>query len=262
MRRFGRKGRRRSQVRWLPDKSAFSQLHAHTVDMAQSNSWEWNGFEELGWQANEAADVPTQLQTNVPTGGVPLNRWREASSVNTLILDHIKGKVSWCLDAQGPGELSDMSGRVQLVLRFGIYIAERAVIDLASQYAGTIPSGATGGGLTWGYDSNMLDPGSAMPGTLFGSELPDGFRILWRRNFYITALMNEGVVVSTPESAEDCCPPGPYVDIKPKRILRPNEGLCFGWAHNVIPGEGCTGGFRVMYAQDLRTAAHNTARRR
>lgn len=235
--------KRKSTVRWLPDLSAFSQLKSH--------DWTSAGgiFETSIPLMAEAGGFSTSLDSSSPT----INTARYSPGLESLIIDHIKGKVAWTIlgDAQGEsGPLPDATG-------IWMYL-----IGMAITFEGTAsePGTDTPAELSAGTTTiHSIDPGAVIPWINFGSQTPDGVRCVWRRHWML------GVDWSAGEAAinlETMSPPAGYIDIKPKRLLRPSEQLllrCRATAFGTVAAEGNS---RIFFGHDLRTAAHNTARRR
>lgn len=199
--------------------------------------------------ANDSGGVPQALQTNLQNTA--------RMDGDALIIDHISGKVSWDIEGNG-GDTADAAGNWLFALRYAIVIS-----SLGTQPGGgglSSPFFPTVDGVA--YNEEMVNPGANVPAMLQGSFGPEGFRVLWRRSWQImvnfaTGFGRDGIV-----SSEEACPPGGYVDIKPKRILRGNESLMLVWYHQAIGLTGAENSARVWTGHDLRIAGHNTLRRR
>lgn len=240
MRRF--KKRRRSTVRWMPDQSAFSQFVFK--GLSNPNTEGSTTFTDIPLVPEGS---PTAL---APGGSGPLGLSR--IQPESLIVDHITGKVCWSIVNNDNGESAvDAGGTWLYQIRTAIIIAGAA----------TDSSGNPDleGQLGTGNPIINLSPGANIPTNNQGSFVPDGVRFLWRRNWFLAIDWSEaGASINN----EETCPPGPYLDIKPKRLLRPNELLRFAMQVTSVGGTGADGTSGVYIAPDLRWAAHNTTRRR
>lgn len=236
--------RRRRTVRWLPDQSAFSAFAATLI----------NTPNHVG-----ATSSTNLLYTDggVPYAFAPGNQFRsEGLNPENLILDHIKGKLSWNIESNNGAEgAADASGIWRYVIRAAIVIQGK-VVEPGTTTAVDI-QGAGGASV------NELDPGATVPISNMGSFVPDGTRILWRRNWLLSVDWEAGAqATGTLVSNEDATPPGPYLDIKPRRLLKSSEVLHGLFQVTSIAGPGAGGTSAVMYGWDVRVAAHNTSRRR
>lgn len=244
-----RRKRFKRQVRWLPDNSWNLNLQGQPIQAP------WAAVHGSMDLLDIAGGMPTQfLQPG--TTGWPNNFLRERDSA--LIIDHIQGKIHWGWEgASGLEGSTDADGTFVLSVRCAIWIAAvNPTIDGSSVGGIQVQTGEI---LS---DETILNPGASNAPMQAGSFAVEGFRCLWRRTF-VTVNEFKADVADGWVGSEDCCPPGPYVDIKPRRILKGNEVLKFGWWVNVAPGVAADGSLRFWMAQpDIRVAAHNTYRRR
>lgn len=245
-----RRKRRKALVRWLPDNSCFSEV----TGLA------------LSGPTQEAATAKRLIQG---TGGAPTALLAGAAGgpaarmmTDNVILDHIKGKLSWNLEGNNGVEGSqDADGMWLYVIRCGIWIAPKD-FDESDSSAHDVGINVSGGFRSFSDAGTVLNPGADGSSMLEGSFGPDGLRVLWRRAWFISAVWNQDVDGTIMQSNEDLCPPGPYLDIKPKRLLRSADELYVGCHVQALPGVGASGTSRLWWGHDLRVAAHNTARRR
>lgn len=238
--------RRKSTVRWLPDKSFFDVLTG--IPLSNANTASPTSTQLILFGIAEGDPAPAALSQAVRG----LNR----TEVDALIVDHIKGKVSWSIESNDGGpESADAAGIWRYVIRAAIAILPTA----------TTGATGTGGDLVQSGGSSIHDinPGATVPWVNQGSFGPDGVRCLWRRSWFLSVDWEAGAqATGTLVSNEDACPPGPYLDIKPRRILKANDELNLLFQVTSIAGPGASGSSRVFYGHDLRVAAHNTKRRR
>lgn len=233
---------RKARVRWLADSSWRSISTGQRITGAGSQ------FGTIPLMSTATEPVPTAL--------VPGNTSR--SDVDSLILDHISGKVDWNIRGNGgnTGDV-DAGGDWMFHIRMAIIIAPTAT---SSGLVGQTPILDGEGAVS---PAEFLNPGGTIPWFLQGSWGPEGWRVLWRRSW--TTLINfaSGVGRDGVASCEESSPPAGYVDIKPNRILKANDNLLLAWYTTAIPftdsGEGTCA---IWYTQDLRVAAHGTQRRR
>lgn len=260
MRRFGRRARRRSTVRWLTDESGFAQVTGLPLTgPLDSNGTEMDLIPEF--------TQPGSLAQQGAAGALHSNFSREEDE--SLIIDHIKGKVGWTLEGNdGVGGAVDAGGRWIHLIRAAIAIVPRTFdpsgAALAQAVAPELVAGIAGTTLSGvNLAKTLIDPSSQLNLVQQGSHQPDGVRFLWRR-MWMTSMFWSGAsnAGDGPETSEGCCPPGPYVDIKPKRLLRANDKLVLVFVTQALPGVGADGTARVWVSHDLRVAAHNTRRRR
>lgn len=186
-------------------------------------------------------------------GGTPLALFSgsayERTEPDCLILDHIHGKVFWDIEGNdGVGGHADAAGNWMFVIRM-------AIVVVGGETTGTNPANFL-------FGPTAIDPGATYPLFMQGSNAPDGFRCLWRRSWqtvvnFATGFGRDGIV-----SSEQAASPGGYVDIKPHRIMRPTEKIELWYEATAIGLSGASDSARVWFSHDLRTAAHNTQRRR
>lgn len=249
-----RRGRRRNTVRWLVDNSAFSQMTrlSHTAP-GQIHAAQFPLLPE-GTQAGSLAQEGQ-------VAGIGLSNFSRTED-DSLIIDHIGGKLTWSWENNDGGEGHQDAGGTWLhFIRAAIVISPRQK---------TVSGGAPGavasmnaGGTDFSLASQVLDVGNDFDILQQGSNLPDGLRILWRRNWSFVVDWSYGYSVSGgPLNSERVCPPGPYIDIKPKRLLRANDVLQLMIFTQTVNAFGADGTVACWVGQDLRVAAHNTARRR
>lgn len=240
-----RRSYRKKRVRWLPDTSFMSQL---TMQNLASPSVETATatFDLLGTPGGSPQALIDAADAN------SLNYARE--DVQNLLIDHIEGKVSWNIESSSSAEgATDASGIWRYFLRAAIVIVG---LGNEANDAAVVPT--FGGSALTG-----IAPDATVPWVLQGSYRPDGIRCLWRRSWFISVDWEAGAqATGTLTSNEDACPPGPYVDIHPRRLLRQNERLQLAFQVTCIGGPGAGGTSAVGWSHDLRTAAHNTFRRR
>lgn len=233
---------RQSQVRWLPDQSVFTQTHL--LQFAAPNTITQTTSQELLYNAGGTPDA-------LFPGSQAFAR--DAVVNRAMILDHIVGKVSWNVEGSYQGN-ADASGIWRYAIRSAIMI-----IPKVTNATGTADNVTGFAGVT----TENLDPGATYPQTLFGSFVQEGVRFLWKRNWLLSIDWEAGAnATGTLVSNEDACPPGPYVDIKPKRILRENEALIVCMQAQTLAGPGAGGSSGLYWGSDLRIAAHPTMRRR
>lgn len=240
--------RKRKSVRWLPDTSAFAAMTR--IQIPNPN---WVG-------------PPSRLPLLETTGGLPYafapgDQFRsEALSPDNLILDHLKGKLSWNIESNSGGEGADASGIWRYFIRTAIVVLGRTPTPgsvQAEDLTGTDVA-VLGGDVLWN-----LDPGATVPISTMGSLVPDGVRVLWRRNYFLSIDWEAGAqATGTLVSNEDAAPPGPYLDIKPRRILKATERIDAVVQVTTIGGPGAAGTSALCWSPDVRIAAHNTTRRR
>lgn len=243
--------RRRSSVRWLPDNSWLSTLTGLAFNTAGPV------YEHTFSDQIVLGGTPDELITPGTTGW-PQNFNREEN--DALIVDHIKGQIHIGWEGNSGGEgAADADGTWIHVVRAAIWIGSEATLSGGGPANVSLGTETTNSG-------DIIPPGANVPVFLQGSFVPDGVRILWRRSFlWVNAWSADEADAWFGTS--NLTPPSGYVDIKPKRLLRPNEALNWGvhvQAHPTIlagPGAG-TGTLRCWVGQDLRVAAHNTKRRR
>lgn len=233
-RRFGR---RKTSIRWLPDVSGFSQATAINIAAVSGN------FVSTTSSITLLPGSPTPTALGDLSGGP--NNTAPRQDTDCLILDHLQGKMVCYFDPKNAG------GEWMVFVRMGI-----AIVGTTTRSTG---AGETYSDMTDAAGDTLwtLDPGASAAQTQYGSFVSDGVRFLWRRNFLLNYAYG-------PLGNEQCCPPGPYVDIKPRRILRPNEklvGLC--QVSTLAAGSiSPTGAPALWWSPDIRIAAHNTKRRR
>lgn len=244
MKRFRR--RRRSVVRWLPDNSQFSQFS--TLRMPTPTASTVTSSINL---LALSGGYPQALLPSGAAGAVGLSRM----DTDALILDHIVGKMSFNIESNGGGEGdADATGIWRYFVRMAIFIRGTAS-DPSSVAADALEAG--------GNILGSLDPSADVPWLQQGSFVPDGLRRLWTRNWFLSIDWEAGAqATGTLVSNEDACPPGPYVDIRPKRLLRANEQLIAALQCNTFIGPGAGGTSGIIWGPDIRVAAHNTMRRR
>lgn len=240
-----KRGRRKANVRWLPDQSWFSYLQtARFSGLVVDTPTIQTQQTELVQGGGETA-----LQTTVMAN---LVRTQEDS----LIIDHVSGRIHWdFLGNGGDGGDQDAQGDVLLGVGSAIWIGPKMTESGGSQ---TQVLTAFGDSLT---NAAILDPSHADRVTQLGSFGPDGVRILWRRTWAQLVSFQQGFVDQAIGS-EYVVPPGNYVDIKPRRLLRGNDSLLIGMMFYILPLTGFSGTLKALWTPDFRVAAHNTRRRR
>lgn len=250
MKRYHRK---RSTVRWLPDNSFLEQATFLALSNPQVHST--SKILLLG-----SSDTPEPRQL----GGFPALASENVfvrDEPQSLIIDHIKGKLTWSIEGNDDVEgHADASGIWRYFIRSAIVIANTA----------THPNPGSGGdgedaeiATYGGVDLTNISPDAHTPWVNQGSFGPEGLRCLWRRSWMLSVDWEGGAqATGTLVSNEDACPPGPYIDIKPKRLLRENEFLLALLQVTTTSGAGAGGTSGVLWSTDLRVAGHNTKRRR
>lgn len=248
---------RKARVRWLPDASYFDAVTRHQFNQADGSSLLFKDQQSLLKQAG--GEVPIDLQTAV--GALSVNVSRLSPSTDTLIVDHIKGKFSYAFDGAGLSGAADADGLWFFIVRMAVGITMK-MPEYNSGTGVTDASLLTAAGGASFLLKELIDPGSIIGQTNLGSSVVDGCRILWRRALLVTATASGGFLSAGPSSDSFWSLPTTTLDIKPRRILRPNEDLVAAINVQAIPQAGATGHCGVVWGQDLRVAAHNTARRR
>lgn len=218
--RFRRK--RRTKVFWLPGNRTF-------VDFTSG----------LDITANQTAtyftpliaddDATAEQQTNSASG---MNVYGRMGPQANLVIDRIVGKVFWRVknDSTDVDEL--------LVCRMAIVKIPRQAGQGISQVGATPTS-----------DLWSLDPSTGTPSVLGGTDAP---RYLWWRDW----CKQVGPIAVW--DSESMCPPGPYVDIRPKCNLRATEALYLltQFQANYVGGSG-PAQFDHVHSHSLRVLAHH-----
>lgn len=243
-----RRGRKRQQVRWLPDSSGFSQLHFLQLGpgLVKDTPVVLYSEQDLLWDATAGE---TAFQTAFPNA--------ERTPIDSLIVDHISGRFHWGLEGAVGGGTPDLNGFLHIGAMAAIWIAPTET-DPATGAQGSI----TVGGLS-AISARLWNPADSYKGFNRGSFQAEGIRLLFRRTWFFSQDFQSDVS-DFPLGSEFCPPPGSYVDIKPKRLLRGQDKLMAGMVFFVNPGVGIdnTGAARFCWTPDLRVAVHNTTRRR
>lgn len=242
MRRFSK---RKRTVRYLPDQSWASSAVGSRLSPNTSGGGELDLLQARGgWPSS--LNASTVLLGN-----------QERTDDDALIIDRISGKIFWDIEGNG-GNVgdADAAGNWLFELRMAIFI--RGTTPDTGTGAPDVPSVA---GEAFG--NALLNPGANHPVMLLGSlGQPDGWRVLWRRSWQVLVNFASGFGRDGIVSSEQSAIPGPWVHIKPKRILRPTEQLLLGYYSTAVGLVGAENPVRIWYNHDLRVAAHNTSRRR
>lgn len=251
--RFRRK--RKSNIRWLIDNSAFAQVSGYSLGSPTANN---GGTIEL--LPHGVFDAPFQ-QAGETAGFVsPVARM---GPLDNLIISRITGKVAWAIERNSGGTgATDASGDWLFTIRQAIVMVPRSTAQLTGGFAGQVTT--LGVGVETLQDPNfLLDPGDTYDTVQQGSLTTDGLRYIWRRMWLVPVSFGTGgAVPQGPMSSEVCAPPAGYVDIKPKRLLRAQDSMFLVTHVQALPGAGADGTARVWVGPDLRIAGHNTTRRR
>lgn len=244
--RFRRKGGRKRLVRWLPDKSWASVVSGKgSGTVTPGNPFVITDEQALLLSVGAGDGVPEALaSTSFGSGRM---------ESDCLILDHISGQIHWGIEGND-GVHADAAGNWSMWVGAAIWIGGGTTTAAGAAGTETLNAIST---QTAGLFNPSFDPHTMQQGSFVG----DGVRVLWRRSWFMTA----GFSNSRPMPAlcsSFATPPSGYVDIKPKRILRPNEKLMSGIVWYVFPSTGSSGSALIRWTPDLRVAAHNTTRRR
>lgn len=251
---YRRRGRRRraSVVRWFPDTSAFSEVKG--LALANTTASQYSTTRVLQGEPGQTALL---APINASAGGLGAIARQDTENV---ILDHIAGKVVWVLSGNSGTEgAQDADGDWLYCIRSAIWIGPYEV----DEQSGSITAIGNALGTYFTDARTILDPGVTGAIVNQGSYGPDGVRVLWRRNWLVKATWSAADDLNpSAVSNEELCPPGPYVDLKPHRLMKANEALFVGIGVQCLPLVGGEGTSRLNWGHDLRVAGHNTSRRR
>lgn len=218
-----RRKRAKPRVFWLPSTGRYTNRVKPTVTGPTSQS-PTQHFSLIGYddQSPEAALVNGGSYSSGRLG--PTGR---------LVIDRVVGKVYWDVK----NLLTSPAPDAEIAIRMAIVKISRQAFEGAQQEG----VGAN--------DLFSLDVSTAGAAVMGGSDSP---RYIWWRAWQVRV----GPIAIA--QCENMCPPGPYVDVKPRCNLRQNELLLLLCQGQVNP-EATDGSWSASFnwSHDLRVLAHH-----